>query len=96
MRHVIRKKSLLIINSFYRNVSRKYKNSYSEELMHQNIDDAIYGMYQIEETLLRRLPILKRWEGYHMENTKKWYYAYTIEDDTVTVVDTCHAQNMHD
>ena len=69
MRHVIRKKSLLKINSFYRNVSRKYKNSYSEELMHQNIDDAIDGMYQIEETLLRRLPILKRWEGYHMANT---------------------------
>lgn len=96
MRHVIRKKSLLKINSFYRNVSRKYKNSYSEELMHQNIDDAIDGIYQIEETLLRRLPILKRWEGYHMANTKKWYYAYTIEGDTVTVVDACHGQNMHD
>ena len=23
-------------------------------------------------------------------------YAYTIEGDTITVVDACHAQNMHD
>ena len=29
-------------------------------------------------------------------NTEKWYYAYTIEGDTVTVVDACHAQNMHE
>ena len=31
-----------------------------------------------------------------MANTDKWYYAYTIDGDTVTVVDACHAQNMHD
>ncbi len=29
-----------------------------------------------------------------MANTDKWYYAYTIEGDTITVVDACHAQNM--
>ena len=64
--------------------------------MHQNADDAINGMYQIEKTLLRRVPIISRWAGYHMANTKKWYYAYTIEGDTVTVWDACHAQNMHE
>lgn len=23
-------------------------------------------------------------------------YAYTIEDDTITIHDACHQQNMHD
>ena len=31
-----------------------------------------------------------------MANTDKWYYAYIIEDKTITVVDACHAQNMHE
>jgi len=35
-------------------------------------------------------------KGYYMANTDKWYYAYTIEGDTVTVVDACHAHNMHE
>jgi hypothetical protein len=81
--------------SFYRNVSKKYKHTYSEELMHQNIDEAIDAMYQIEQTLLRREPTLERWKGYYMANTDKWYFAYTIEGDTITIVDACHAQNMH-
>ena len=64
-------------------------------LMHKNIDDAIDGMFQIEKTLLRRKPTLSRWKGYHMANTDKWYFAYTIDGDTITIVDACHAQNMH-
>ncbi len=24
----------------------------------------------------------------------KWYFAYTIDDDTIIIVDACHAQNM--
>ena len=74
---------------------KKYKHTYSEELMHQNIDEAIDAMYQIEQTLLRREPTLERWKGYYMANTDKWYFAYTIEGDTITIVDACHAQNMH-
>ena len=65
-------------------------------MMHNNIDDAVDSMYQIEKTLLRRPPILARWAGLFMANTEKWYYAYTIEGDTVIVVDACHAQNMHE
>ena len=61
----------------------------------KNIDDAIDGMLQIEKTLLRRKPTLSRWKGYHMANTDKWYFAYTIVGDTITIVDACHAQNMH-
>ena len=95
MRYVIKKRCLSKINTFYRNVSKKYKHTYSEELMHQNIDEAIDAMYQIEQTLLRREPTLERWKGYYMANTDKWYFAYTIEGDTITIVDACHAQNMH-
>ena len=64
--------------------------------MHQNIDEAIDAMYQIEQTLLRREPTLERWKGYYMANTDKWYFAYIIKDNTIIVVDACHAQNMHE
>ena len=84
------------IYSFYYNVALKYKHTYSEELMHKNIDEAIDSMYQIERTLLRRQPTLTKWLGLHMANTDKWYFAYVIEDGTIIVVDACHAQNMHE
>ena len=87
---------MLRINTFYRNVSKKYKHTYSLELMEKNVNDSIDSMYQIEKTLHRRKPTMRRWAGYHMANTDKWYYAYTIEGDTITIVDACHAQNMHD
>ena len=44
--------------------------------------------------LLRREPTIKRWKGYYMANTDKWYFAYTIDGNTITIVDACHAQNM--
>ena len=96
MRYVIKKRCLSKINTFYRNVSKKYKHTYSEELMHQNVDDAVDAMFQIERTLLRREPTISQWVGYHMANTDKWYFAYTIDGDTITVVDARHAQNMHE
>lgn len=64
--------------------------------MHKNIDEAIDSMYQIEHNLLRRQPTISDWLGLHMANTDKWYFAYTIEDDVITIVDACHAQNMHE
>ena len=83
---------------FYKGVAKKYKYTYSEELMLKNIDDATNGMFLIEKTLHRRKPTLTRWknQGWHMANTDKWYYAYTIDGDTITIQDACHAQNMHD
>ena len=96
MKYVIRKRCAQKITTFYRNVSKKYKHTYSLELMEKNVIDAYDAMYQIEMTLHRRMPTIARWKGYHMANTDKWYYAYTIDGDTVTVVDACHAQNMHD
>lgn len=84
------------ITSFYYNVAKKYRHTYSKELMHKNIDEAVDAMFQIERALLRREPLLSCWEGCHMANTDKWYFAYTFDGDTVTVVDACHAQNMHE
>ncbi|MBP5338224.1 MAG: hypothetical protein J6Z14_02815 [Prevotella sp.] len=66
--------------------------------MHKNIDDAIDAMFLIEKTLQRRKPTITRWQnhGWHMANTDKWYYAYTIDGDTITIQDACHAQNIHE
>lgn len=98
MRYVIRKRCVENIAAFYRNVSKKYRHTYSEEMMHKNADEAFDAMFLIENGLLRREPCLSRWKqkGYLMANTDKWYYAYVIDGDTITVVDACHAQNMHE
>ena len=96
MKHVIRKRCAQKITTFYRNVSKKYKHTYSQELMEKNVHDAYDSMFQIERTLLRREPTISQWSGYHMANTDKWYFAYTIDGDTITVVDARHAQNMRD
>ena len=93
-RYKIRPLARRKITSFYFNVAKKYRHTYSKELMHKNIDDAIDAMYKIERSLLRRKPTIARWAGYHMTNTDKWYFAYTIDNDTITIVDACHAQNM--
>ena len=96
MNYVIRKRCAQKITSFYRNVSKKYKHTYSLGLMEKTVHDAYDAIFNIESKLLRREPTLKRWKGYHMANTDKWYFAYTFDGETVTVVDACHAQNMHE
>ncbi len=52
-RYIIKSFAQRKIRSFYYNVSKKYRHTYS-----------------------------------------KWYFAYTIDGDTITIVDACHAQNM--
>ncbi len=98
MKYEINSKCVKNIVSFYLNVAKKYKHTYSQKLMRKNISDAYDSMSLIEKTLLRRKPTLARWQnqGYYMANTDKWYYAYTIDSDTITIHDACHAQNMHD
>lgn len=98
MKFIIKKRCVQRITTFYRNVSKKYLHTYSEELMHKNADDAFDAIFRIENGLLRREPTLSRWQqkGYFMANTDKWYYVYTFDGETVTVVDACHVQNMHD
>ena len=75
-KYVIKRRCAHKITAFYRNVSKKYKHTYSLEQMEQNVRDAYVAMFQIEQTLLRREPTLSRWAGYHMANKGKWYYAY--------------------
>lgn len=91
-----RKRVLSKIFSFYKNVTIKYKYAYSLDDMDRNIYDAFIGIYDIEKILPRREPTIQRWSGYYMANCGKWYFAYTMEGNTITVVDACHAQNMHD
>ena len=96
MEYVIKKRCAQKITTFYRNVSKKYKHAYSLELMENNVRDAYNAIFQIERTLMRREPTIERWKNFYMANTGKWYYAYTFDGETVTVVDACHAQNMHE
>lgn len=74
----------------------KFRYAYSLEDMERNIHDAFFCIYDIEKTLPRRTPTIQRWKGYYMANCGKWYFAYTIDGDVITVVGACHSQNMHD
>ena len=97
-KYILKNDALWKIESFYLHVSLKYRHTYSFEDMERNVRQAVFDAYQIEQSLLRRKPTVIRWqqEGWHMANAGRWYYAYTIEDDTVTIHDACHEQNMHE
>ncbi len=95
MKYIIKPRASRMIFSFYQNVAKKYRHTYDKDDLKRNVYDAMQSIYEIERTLLRRKPTLSRWAGYHMGNTDKWYFAYTIDGDTITIVDACHAQNMH-
>lgn len=86
------------IKSFYRNVAKKYTNTWDEEDTINSILSVKNAIFQIENGLLRRRPTLSRWEskGYYMTNAKKWYFAYYVKDGVIHVVDACHSQNMHE
>lgn len=93
--YIIKPRASRKIFTFYSNVAKKYRHTYDKENLKRDVQNAVFSIYQIERTLLRRKPTLARWNSYHMANTEKWYYAYRIEGDTIIVVDACHAQNMH-
>jgi hypothetical protein len=96
MKYILSRTVLTKITTFYKNVAKKYRHVYSKELMRKNIIDTKNDIYKIENGLLRRQPTITPWKnmGYFMANTKKWYFAYTINNDIITVVDACHSQNM--
>ena len=95
MKYIIKPRASRNIYTFYQNVAKKYHHTYDKDDLKRNVYDALQSIYEIERTLLRRKPTLSRWKGYHMANTDKWYFAYTIDGDTITIVDACHSQNMH-
>ena len=84
--------------SFYRNVAKKYKHTFAQEDIVASVRKAVRSILNIETTLSRRKPTIARWQrlGYHMAYSGHWYYAYTIDGDTITIQDACHEQNMHD
>lgn len=96
MKYIIKPRASRKIFTFYTNVAKKYRHTYDKADLKRDVFNATFSIYDIEKTLLRREPTIERWKGYHMANTEKWYYAYTFDGETVTVVDACHAQNMHD
>ena len=95
-KYILSRRAAARIRSFYGNVARKYRHTYSFEDMERNIRDAVLSIYRIEDGLTRREPTISRWKGLYMANTARWYYAYRIDGNTVTVVDASHAQNMHE
>ena len=97
MRYLISNIVLNKIRNFYVNVSKKYRHTYSKESLHSDINNAQSSIYRIENGLLRREPTINRWKGKgFMANTKKWYFLYHIDGNTIYVDDACHAQNMHE
>lgn len=96
MKYIIKPRAARKIYTFYGNVAKKYRHTYDKADFKRNVHDALISIYDIEKTIPRRKPTLLRWSKYHMANTDKWYFAYTIEDSTVIIEDACHAQNMHE
>ena len=96
MEYIIKPRAARKIYTFYGNVAKKYRHTYDKNDYKRNVRAALTSVYDIERKLLRRPPTLKRWAKYHMANTDKWYFAYTIDNDTIIIVDACHSQNMHE
>lgn len=48
MKYVIQKQVGYKINTFYHNVAKKYKHTYSEEMMHKNLNNAFNSIYKID------------------------------------------------
>ncbi len=92
--YVIKNRVSKKIKSFYENVAKKYKHTFDKDDFIKNTKETIRSIYKIENTLLKREPTISKWKEYNMANTKKWYFAYKIEGNTIIIVDACHAQNM--
>ena len=94
MRYIIKPLAIRKIRSFYRNVYKKYPNTYAYADMLKYINATVDAIYSIEVTALRRKPTVERWQGWNMAHVGNWYYAYTIDDNTIVIHDASHTQNM--
>ena len=91
---IIKPLAIRKVRSFYRNVSQKYPNIYSYPDMLGYINKTVDAIYCIEQAVPRRKPNIERWKKWHMAHTGHWYYAYSIDGNTITIHDACHEQNM--
>lgn len=82
------------VRSFYRNVCKKYPNIYSYYDMLRYINKTVDAIYCIEQSVPRRKPTIERWKNWNMAHAGNWYDAYSIDGNTITIYDACHAQNM--
>lgn len=92
--YIIKPLAIRKVRSFYRNVSLKYPNIYSYTDMLGYINKTVDAIYCIEQSVQRRKPTIERWEKWHMAHAGHWYYAYSIDGDTIIIHDACHEQNM--
>lgn len=93
-KYTIKPLAIRKVRSFYRNVCLKYPNIYSYYDMLRYINNTVDAIYCIEQSIPRRKPTIERWQKWHMAYAGNWYYAYSIDGDTITIRDACHAQNM--
>ena len=98
MNYKISKQALNQIRKFYKNVAKKYRNTWSKEDVKKYVLATKQSIYQIENGLLRKHPTISRWQGLFMATSqnRRWNFAYRINGDTIYVEDACHAQNMHE
>lgn len=92
--YIIKPLAVVKVRAFYRNVCLKYPNIYSYYDMLRYINNTVDAVYCIEQTALRRKPTVERWKKWHMAHVGKWYYAYSVDNRTITIHDACHEQNM--
>ena len=59
-KYIYTRRAAARIRSFYGNVARKYRHTYSFEDIERNIRDAFLSIYRIEDTLSRREPTISR------------------------------------
>ena len=58
-KYLYTKRTAAKIRSFYKNVAKKYRHTYSYEDMERNVRDAFFAIYDIERTLPRRTFIFR-------------------------------------
>ena len=74
MKPIINEVIICNIENFYQNVAQKYRHTYDYNDMRKDIYTAISSILKIENGLLRRKPIISRWDGMYMATSadRRW------------------------
>lgn len=107
MKVVVNKKALQSISTFYHNVRKKYKHTYTKEQMEKNIDEVCDAIQSIKDN--GKVPILQKHKikGYKEATWKRrgtkinWYFEYKVETDEnndyiIHVYEAINFRNMHE
>lgn len=106
MKYIIKQQAINSICSFYDNtVNKAHKHVYSlsdyNNFVDKTYNDAMLIGTKTDKvksninTKMLNTKLFQEWakSGYLVAASKKWYYAYTINGDTIIVHDACHKQN---